>query len=224
MAAKIYRGRVATMSRRLLVTKILYIAQKLVGNRFFYPSHVDFRGRIYNIPAFLGIQGPDISRGLIQFNRPEKIKTDEDVKWLAIQGANTFGNDKFTLDKRVDFAHEYSDTAIKIAKDPTQNLEWTEADEPFQFLAWCIEWATLKNTGKLNSQLPVNMDASNNGLQILSMLMRDEYGAHATNVTATDVPEDLYRVVYDKVIDKIHEQIHTWIDTYIDRQLDGYIQ
>ena len=223
MAAKIYRGRVATMSRRLLVTKILYIAEKLVGNRFFYPSHVDFRGRIYNIPAFLGIQGPDISRGLIQFNRPEKIKTDEDVKWLAIQGANTFGNDKFTLDKRVDFAHEYSDTAIKIAKEPTQNLEWTEADEPFQFLAWCIEWATLKNTGKLNSQLPVNMDASNNGLQILSMLMRDEYGAHATNVLDTDKPEDLYRVVSDKVIEKLKEDdtdlAHKWLAFGIDRKL-----
>lgn len=222
-AAKIYRGRVATMSRRLLVAKILYIADKLAGNRFFYPSQLDFRGRIYNIPAFLGIQGPDISRGLIQFNRPEKIKKDSDVRWLAIQGANTFGNDKLSLDERVNFANHYTKTAIKIASDPTTHLEWTETDEPFQFLAWCFEWAQLHNTGKLNSCLPVNMDASNNGLQILSMLMRDEHGAYSTNVLQTDEPQDLYRVVSDKVIEKLRTENteigRKWLSFGIDRKL-----
>ena len=113
-AAKVYNSRLSNTSRRLLVSKILYVAKKLSGNRFFYPSHVDFRGRVYNIPAFLGIQGPDISRGLLQFHRAERIKTDDDVKWLAIQGANTFGNDKLTLDKRVEWAESFAKDAIAI--------------------------------------------------------------------------------------------------------------
>ena len=100
-SARIYAHRVSTTSRRLLVAKVLYVADKLLGNRFFYPSQVDFRGRIYNVPAFLGIQGPDMSRGLLQFSRPERLKDD---KWLAIQGANTFGNDKVTLEERVEWA------------------------------------------------------------------------------------------------------------------------
>lgn len=223
MAAKVYNSRLSNTSRRLLVSKILYVAKKLDNNRFFYPSHVDFRGRIYNIPAFLGIQGPDISRGLLQFNRAERIRNDEDIKWLAIQGANTFGNDKITLDKRVEWAQEFAPTAIAIHDNPTTKLDWMEADEPFQFLAWCFEWGQFHKTGKLMTQLPVNLDASNNGLQILSMLMRDEYGAKATNVLASDTPQDIYRVVSDRVLDKLQSDTHPyakkWIQFGINRKL-----
>jgi DNA-directed RNA polymerase len=214
-AAKVYNSRLSNTSRRLLVSKILYVAKKLSGNRFFYPSHVDFRGRVYNIPAFLGIQGPDISRGLLQFHRPERIKTDEDVKWLAIQGANTFGNDKLTLDKRVEWAESFSKDAISIYESPTTNLMWMDADEPFQFLAWCFEWGQLRKTGKLMTQLPINLDASNNGLQILSMLMRDEYGAKATNVLTSDSPEDIYRVVSDSILEKLKADTHPYAEKWI---------
>ena len=223
MAAKVYDARLSNTSRRLLVSKILYVAGKLAGQRFFYPSSCDFRGRLYNIPAFLGIQGPDISRGLLQFHRAERIKTEEDVNWLAIQGANTYGNDKLTLAKRIEWAHGFAEDAIKIAEEPTRNLGWMEADSPFQFLAWCFEWATLKTTGRLNTRLPVNLDASNNGLQILSMLMRDEYGATTTNVLASDTPQDIYKVVADRVIEKLKADDHSyatkWLQFDIDRGL-----
>lgn len=200
MAARIYQHRASTVSRRLLVAKLFYVAKKLVGNRFFYPSQVDFRGRVYNVPAFLGIQGADMSRGLLHFHRPAKIKSEEAARWLAIQGANTYGNDKVTLDERVSWAHDFANTADDIASDPKRFTYWLRADKPWQFLAWCFEWAEYCATGKVNSQLPVNMDASNNGVQILSMLTRDREGGLATNVLPTDHPADIYRVVSDKVI------------------------
>jgi DNA-directed RNA polymerase len=200
MAARIYQHRASTVSRRLLVAKLFYVAKKLVGNRFFYPSQVDFRGRVYNVPAFLGIQGADMSRGLLHFHRPAKIKSEEAARWLAIQGANTYGNDKVTLDERVRWAHDFANTADDIASDPKRFTYWLRADKPWQFLAWCFEWAEYCSTGKVNSQLPVNMDASNNGVQILSMLMRDREGGLATNVLPTDKPADIYGVVSDKVI------------------------
>jgi len=226
MAAKVYNNRLSNTSRRLLVSKILYVAKKLEGKRFFYPSHVDFRGRLYNIPAFLSIQGPDISRGLLQFHRGEKIRDEKDARWLAIQGANTYGNDKVTLEKRVQWAEDYAETAIAIHESPTTNLQWMDADEPFQFLAWCNEWGQYKKTGKLVSYLPVNLDGTNNGLQILSMLMRDEYGAKATNVLAEDEPQDIYRIVSDLVLEKLeadkennHPYAERWIQFGIDRKL-----
>ena len=222
-SARIYAHRVSTTSRRLLVAKVLYVADKLLGNRFFYPSQVDFRGRIYNVPAFLGIQGPDMSRGLLQFSRPERLKDD---KWLAIQGANTFGNDKVTLEERVEWARGFANTADAIACDPTRNTEWMQADDPWQFLAWCFEWAEYCAKGSLNSYLPVNMDASNNGLQILSMLMRDEYGCLATNVLPTDTPADIYGVVADKVIERLKKDVEDnnpiafdWLKFGINRKL-----
>jgi DNA-directed RNA polymerase len=222
-SAKIYAHRLSTTSRRLLVAKILYVATKLSGARFFYPSQVDFRGRIYNIPAFLGIQGPDMSRGLLHFSRPQRVKED---KWLAIQGANTYGNDKVTLDERVEWARGFANTADAIACDPFSNTEWMKADDPWQFLAWCFEWAEYCAKGTVNSKLPVNMDASNNGLQILSMLMRDEYGCLSTNVLPTNTPADIYKVVSDKVINCLTEDEATgnpiasdWLKFGINRKL-----
>ena len=46
---RIYDYNLSTKSRRLLIAKILYLAKKLEGNRFFYPTQADFRGRLYNI-------------------------------------------------------------------------------------------------------------------------------------------------------------------------------
>lgn len=226
MAARIYSHRLSTTSRRLLVAKVLYVAEKLIGSRFFYPSQVDFRGRIYNIPSFLGVQGPDMSRGLLHFSRSVRIKNDDDAKWLAIQGANTYGNDKVTLEERVEWAKGFANTADAIACNPMSNDEWTRADDPWQFLAWCFEWAEYCATGKVVSHLPVNMDASNNGLQILSMLMRDEYGCLSTNVLPTDTPADIYRVVSDRVVDQLKKDrdegnpvAHDWLCFGIDRKL-----
>ena len=195
MAQAVHRRNMGTSSRRMLVSKVIYLAEKLEGNRLFYPSHCDFRGRVYNIPSFLGVQGPDMCRGILQFYRPKKIKTARDRYWLAIQGANTWGYDKVTMDKRVEWAEEFAEAAIRISEQPTKDLTWTEADEPWQFLAWCFEWAELNKTGKLDTRLPINMDATNNGLQILSMLLRDPFGMTATNVLPTDSPADIYGLV-----------------------------
>lgn len=226
MAARVYNHRLSTTSRRLLVAKVLYVANKLKDSRFFYPSQVDFRGRIYNVPAFLGIQGPDMSRGLLRFHRPCKIKNDEHAYWLAIQGANTFGNDKITLDERVVWAKSVANDVDKVAQDPHKNTFWQDADSPWQFLAWCFEWADYCANGKVTSHLPVNMDASNNGVQILSMLMRDPYGCEATNVTPTDTPADIYGVVSDCIIEKLKADrdkgnpiAHDWLSFGIDRKV-----
>ncbi len=226
MAARIYQHRASTISRRLLVAKLFHVAKKLVGNRFFYPSQVDFRGRVYNVPAFLGIQGADMSRGLLQFSRAERIKDEESARWLAIQGANTYGNDKVTLDERVAWAQNFANTADDIASDPKRFTYWLRADKPWQFLAWCFEWAEYCASGKVKSQLPVNMDASNNGVQILSMLMRDREGGLATNVLPTDSPADIYRVVSDRVVEQLmvdrdsgNPIASDWLSFGIDRKL-----
>ena len=225
MASGIHKRNLSTRSRRLLVAKVLFLADKLVGNRFFYPTHCDFRGRVYNVPSFLGIQGPDMCRGILHFARPQRIKTDTDRRWLAIQGANTWGYDKVTLDKRVEWAENFTGDAIRIAADPTKELLWTDADDPWQFLAWCLEWATLKNTGKLDTYLPVNMDATNNGLQILSMLTRDPYGMVATNVLPTEEPKDIYAVVARQAESTLQEAAaegdaisQAWLDFGISRK------
>jgi DNA-directed RNA polymerase len=58
------------------------------------------------------------------------------------------------------------------------------------------------------------------------MLMRDEYGAKATNVLAEDEPQDIYRIVSDLVLEKLeadkennHPYAERWIQFGIDRKL-----
>jgi len=215
-------------SQRILISKILMLAHKFRGERMFMPSSCDFRGRIYQIPSYLNYQGPDHCRGLLQFHRGLPIKSDEDKKWLGIHGANCFGNDKIAFDDRLAWAEGFTRDAIRIANDPRGNREWAEADEPWQALAWCFEWADLhtKTSKNFQTYLPCAMDATNSGLQLLSLLSRDEHGCHATNVSPTDVPEDIYRMVSDHTLGVLRghaaegrDYARLWVDFGIDRKM-----
>jgi DNA-directed RNA polymerase len=55
------------------------------------------------------------------------------------------------------------------------------------------------------SHLPVTVDGSCNGLQHFSAMLRDELGAKAVNLTATDSPQDIYEIVKEKVVEKINK-------------------
>lgn len=221
-AAGIYARNASTKSKRLLTSKIIYTAEKLSGSRFFFPSHCDFRGRVYNISTALSVMGNDLCRGLLQFARSERISNDNDAKWLAVAGANAWGNDKVTLSERWHWAVQFTETAQRIARSPQQELTWTRADKPWSFLAWCFEWAEYQAKGKVDSFLPVNLDASNNGLQILSMLTRDPHGMRATNVLPTEKPEDIYGVVAENALRSLKadgsDLAKAWVVFGIDRK------
>lgn len=89
----------------------------------------------------------------------------------------------------------------KMANDPTSYTEWIDCDNPWQFIAFCFEWKKFAESGfeRLKTKLPINMDATNNGLQILSMLTRCDMGCKATNVIRTDGVADIYQTVAYRV-------------------------
>ena len=224
-AAKIYDLNLSTKSRRLLTAKVLHLANRFEGNRFFFPSNVDWRGRVYNIPSFLNIQNADPSRGLLRFFRSERVKTEAQARWLAIHGANTYGNDKVTLDERVAWAMDYGEEAQLIADNPTKHLSWKDADSPWQHLAWCFEWAAYTRNGKVDTKLPCAQDATNNGLQLLACLTQCEETAYATNAAPTPYPQDIYAVIADLVVGKLKVDAATgnvvarkWLALGVDRK------
>jgi len=53
--------------------------------------------------------------------------------------ANVIGKDKLPLDKRVEYVDSIIDRVHKCAKDPYNNLEWLDSDNPFQTLASMLE-------------------------------------------------------------------------------------
>ena len=77
-----------------------------------------------------------------------------------------------------------------------------EADQPWLFLAACLEWKRYKEEGPgMISHLPISMDGSCNGYQHLSAMGLDPIGGRATNLMGpiSNDPEDIYQWVSDLV-------------------------
>lgn len=203
-----YQKEAARKSRRL---KLQYThAQAKKFSQFkavWFPANLDWRGRLYYIPAF-NPQGNDMTKGLLTFARSKPIG-EEGFYWLKIHGANCMSTlvpelgaktDKIPLDDRAKWVDDNSEMIRAIAKNPLDNTEWMEADSPFCFLAFCFEYEGVMTHGlNYSSSLPIAFDASCSGTQHFSCMLLDEIGGHAVNLTAGAYPRDIYKIVADKV-------------------------
>lgn len=194
----------------LAVEKTLMMAREMAPEEtIYFPKFADFRGRVYDCPSFLHPQGDDLSKGLLLFANGKSL-TEEGCKWLAIHTANCFGLDKAPLEERVAWVDQNMERLVCVGRDPMGNDRtfWMEADEPFQFLAACIEWAEYEEHGDAYlSRLPVAMDGSCNGLQHFSAMLRDPIGGKATNLTVEERPQDIYTEVLNAVVKLLEEEV-----------------
>ncbi|MBK8189200.1 MAG: hypothetical protein IPK79_01975 [Vampirovibrionales bacterium] len=204
-AASIYDANVINRSKRLLVSKVIYLANKFrEESRIYFPHCLDFRGRVYAVPHFLNPQGPDVAKALLTFAEGKPIGNETAANWLAIHGANVYGYDKVSLEERVRFIDTLKPTILAIAESPFEHTEWTQADKPWQFLAFCFEWAGYLREGYgFVSHLPVSLDGSCNGLQHFSAMLRDETGGLAVNLIPSEQPQDIYQRVADVTAAKL---------------------
>lgn len=190
---------------RLRFFRILGVARRFRDDpRIYFPHQLDFRGRAYALPVHLQPQGEDMSKALLTFAEGHPIVDDDAVKWLAIHGANSYGYDKASLAARVQWAADHTEEVLQVAADPLGNRWWESADKPWQFLAWCFEWAGFAKEGMgFVSYLPVSVDGSCNGIQIFSAMLRDEVGGAAVNLIPYDEPQDIYQRVADGVVERL---------------------
>lgn len=204
-ATETYSRNARLKSLRLQFVKTLMVAELYEYEpTVYFPHQMDFRGRLYPVPMFLQPQGADLSRGLLQFAEAKPIVDNLSVRWLAIHGANTWGEDKISLDDREQWAMDNQEWIKKIARDPRGEQQWMDADKPFQFLAWCFEWAEFLKVGLgFKSRLPIQMDGSCNGIQNFSAALRDPIGGAAVNLVPGEKPADIYRTVSDVVLEQV---------------------
>ena len=181
--------------------------------RWFLPWSYDYRGRIYPIPAFLTPQDTDFGKSLIRF-ADESFMDDEAERWLRFQVATTYGLDKETLNDRLGWTYSNEDLIERIATHPLDNLpEWEEAEEPWQFLAACEEmYHCVIKRDRISTGLPVAIDATCSGLQILAGLAKDKSTAKLVNVLPSDKPQDAYKVVAETSKPNIPEKIRPYWD------------
>ena len=197
---EIYTYNNKTVSKRIQVERTLQVAEQYAKyDEFYYVWQNDFRSRKYASSTFMSPQSADWSKGLMTFRDGKAINNWDDARWLCIHGANLYGNDKVTLNERERWAWDKADEVIRMVDNPYDNNWWLDADKPFQFLGWCIEFANLIKKGwGFMSNLPVSADGSCNGLQHLSAILRDERGGRATNLIPSDIPQDIYQQVADQ--------------------------
>ena len=224
-ARSIYALNRKTRSQRLTNAKLYNVGQRFLGGPIWFVQQCDFRGRVYPTSYFLQPQGSDLCKALCSFAKPKPIQTDEAIFFYYVHGANAWGLDKASFDDRVAWVRDNADLIQRIAKDPWENRHWHEADQPWVFLAWAMDFTKWVQDSTHESGVVIAQDATQSGIQILSMLLRDEVGAAATNCTPADQPEDLYRKVAECCLGLIQQEVggpddliaRFWIDFGVDR-------
>ena len=198
--------------RRAEVGRMLYLARMYQerGVPHYLVHGIDFRGRIYPTSSALNYQGDDLNRALCYFDEAKPIETQDAADWYLVHGANCWGNDKVSFVERVRWCHDNKANIQAVADDPLDCTWWHGADKPWMFLAWCLEAASFITNPRPGflSRIPVSMDGSNNGLQIYSLLLRDEVGGVATNCAPTARPSDIYQDVADTTTHELQKIAH----------------
>jgi DNA-directed RNA polymerase len=196
------QAKAANHSDRCSVNYKIEIARAFLGDQFFFPHNIDFRGRAYPIPPHLNHIGDDLSRGLLLFAEKRALG-ERGLRWLKIHLANLSGFDKGSFDERVAFVMNHLDDIYDSAANPlTGRGWWRKADDPWQCLATCKELKRALESEDPHaylSNLPVHQDGTCNGLQHYAALGGDAQGARQVNLDVTDRPSDVYTYVADMV-------------------------
>lgn len=204
MAAPVHATNARQKSKRLALMQKLWVAEKLADfPQIYFPHNMDFRGRVYPIPAGgPSPQGDDVAKALLTFAKGHPLGSGGS-RWLAIHLANLFGVDKVSFESRVNWVEENEAAILDSAAQPLDGQRfWTTADKPWQALAACVEWAGYKAQGEsFCSHLPIALDGSNSGLQHFTALLRDSQAAPHVNLVDSSVPGDLYAVIAAKAQD-----------------------
>lgn len=208
-------------AKRILVNCILKLANDFKDDEaIYFPHNLDFRGRIYPV-TLIHPQGNDFMKSMLEFSEGVELGKDGHT-WLAFQGANMWGLDNKPIEKRLAWVYENSDMIISIAEKPLDNLQWTEADSPWEFLAFCFEWNDYLKIGEsFKSKLAVAFDGSCSGLQHFSAMLRDEVGGEAVNLKPDDHAHDVYGIVAEKVKELLKKNKQEGTDDTIEATEDG---
>lgn len=212
-AASIHETHSRERSKRIAVQIKLFIASQMrTESRLYFVWTLDWRGRMYPVQQFVNPQTDDSGRALLEFAEGKPLG-EQGAFWLAVHGANTFGYDKTSFEERVAWVVEHEREVIATNDDPLGNLSfWEQAEDPFQFLAFCFDWAGYRKDGDAHtSHLPVSLDGSCNGLQNFSAMLRDEIGGKATNLVPQALPSDIYEEVANVLRQKVAKDLNTGV-------------
>ena len=184
----------------------LNIAFLFQDTKFYLPTFLDFRGRIYPDTSYLSYQSTDLSRALFNFADSECISSTG-LEYLHLYLASTYGLSKETFQSRLEWFKSNFDNFYNLYldnKDKFCHDVLSRAKEKFQFLSVFLTLVKLKTHG-LDTPVgtPILFDCTCSGLQHLSALCSNLTLARLVNVIeASDDPSkisDFYSIAADYV-------------------------
>ncbi|TKW22060.1 hypothetical protein SEVIR_4G204400v4 [Setaria viridis] len=189
----------------------LSVARKMrEEDGFYYPHNLDFRGRAYPMHPHLSHLGSDLCRGVLEYAEGRPLGKSG-LCWLKIHLANKYGGgvEKLSHEGKLAFVENQLLDIFDSAANPVDgNRWWTNAEDPFQCLAACMDLSdALKSSSPYRaiSHLPIHQDGSCNGLQHYAALGRDYMGAVAVNLVPGEKPADIYSEIAARVLDVVRE-------------------
>lgn len=211
--AKKHKLRRKMMPKYIQSSTVLTLAQNYHQDTLFFPVQADFRGRLYYVPKCLNPQGSDLAKGLLQFANGTSVRESED--WFLVGGGNLYG-EKGSLQDRQQWVLDNEGSILQTAVDPfSMSSFWLEADSPLPFLAFCNEYREWReNRFTFTTRLPVRLDHTASGLQIVSLLKGDKELQKLTNLTDPSQPYDVYLVILSNLQHKLatspRPEDHQW--------------
>jgi len=204
------------LSKKQLEMNILGLALTFKNvPEFYIPVRFDNRGRIYCMVDYLNYQSIELAKSLLLFSKGEHIKKcdNSSVDYLKIFGANCYGNgiDKKSYNDRVNWVNNNEEDILNF-----KNGKLIEkADSKLLFIAFCFEYINYHNSLLSNevsyiSYFPIQLDATCNGYQHLSLLTGDEPLASHVNLTSGDydsLPKDFYSYIGLKINDYLSKEL-----------------
>lgn len=197
------------LSKKSLQDNILAIADMYSNlHEFFLPTRLDSRGRLYCISEYLNYQSTELAKSLLLFAESERIyKYDKvSINYLKAYGANCFGNklDKMSWKARSKWVDDNLEKIVNFRDG--ELIE--KAEKKLLFISFCFEYNRFLeclNNDKdyFETYLPIQLDATCNGYQHLSLLSLDYDLAKELNLTQStwdDQPKDFYNFTAVKLI------------------------
>ena len=215
-ASESYKDTIKKHSKRFEYDQVVDLANEWKNGDLNYLYSLDTRGRIYTEQPFFNPLGNDLAKALLVFK--DKHELNPEALYLHI--SNCFGNDKASFQDRMQWTIDNQDDLIAIGKSP-----WTNWDKIkklgldgektlWQGLAACIELHKLSvyfeatgSTDGFKSGLPIGLDSTSSGTQILTMLTNDSEVAPYVNLTQSPDGKvgDFYTYLADFLLPKLEK-------------------
>lgn len=217
MNKKVNKELRSILSNVYLQNNILSIAELYLSvDKIYFPVRIDMRTRLYCVSEYLNYQSSDLAKGLLAFSNPGVIYKHDDqaISYLKCYGASLYDSTlaKKSMNYKIKWVDNNTDYIINFKSNDIIN----KSKEKACFLSFCFEYSRFidfindVNATKFNTYLPIQLDASCNGYQHLSLLTRDEKVHKHLNLTPStkdDEPSDLYNYMLIKIREYIKHKV-----------------